>query len=546
MKTRTCFIGAFALVACLQFTLQTNASSQSTITILGSKTQVVQYDTGGTNPVKQYQRNIHYEVGRDTGYVQLNPRSRNDTWRTIVEFWLPGSGVIRGSTINNAILIVTVGGSTYNAKIVAIDTSQNMVSLENIWLNVGQSSTTYFNVPYGTLGQSFSSAQLKTAVQNHVYNGMFRVGIMSLSESQEGSATTASVNLQVNYTPPAGKISVQNSFGSGRLAVDADTNVTSGQQYTWSGGSQHILGAVDQEWPAASGKQRTFNDAADKGWKKIDASNPFPGITLTTSHSFTYTVIAGESATLEAQFKTGITVSGTMTIAGGTMYKIEAPATVNCLPGSKIVVNGALQAVGRSDAQIVFTSPTGESWQGIEFNGDGGSVNGSSLQYCDIKYATTPIKTTNKPNLYLYLVTVGNSNFYNGIDNAAMAFYNSSPVIYGVVITGNPDVYPSTNASWNGVRFAEGSRGEMSSTIVQNCGRGNGVVVQGHPVLSFSTTSSKTIIIMASCFRAAVALLCSITIPRQTAPDPTPALRSTMQALPLGTTYQPVTMWDSI
>lgn len=480
MKT-TAFIGYVAVSLLLAAVGTSSASAQITVTVLGSMTEVVQYDTGSAT--KFYQRNTTYAIGRDAGWVQSNPASRNDTWRSIVEFWLHGSGIVRGSTINSACLVVTIGGSTYNAKIVAIDSSQNMINLENIWLNVGQSSTTYFNVPYGTTSQQYCSSQLKTAVQNHVYNGTFRVGIMSLSESTNKSATTALVNLLVNYTPPPGKITVQNSFGGGKIKVDGDSTVESGRQFTWSAGSQHTLEALDQIWPASSGKNRTFDDRPDKGWQKKVGSNP-PEV-ITTSRSFTYTVQAGESATLEAQFKTSITVSGTLTIASGTLYTIEPNTTVNCEPGSKIVVNGSLQAVGKEGERIVFTSPNQQSWQGIEFNGDGGSVNGSSLQYCDIRYASLPIKTTNKPNLHINQVTIGNSSFYNGSDNAAMAFYNSLPSIRNVTINGQSN-------SWNGVRFAQGSRGSIWYSTIRQLGAGNGIVVQGnsYPQIMYSNIDS--------------------------------------------------------
>jgi hypothetical protein len=47
-----------------------------------------------------------------------------------------------------------------------------------------------------------------------------------------------------------------------------------------------------------------------------------------------------------------------------------------------------------------------------------------------------PIKATNTSNLTISNVTIGNSSFYNGSDNAAMAFYNSSPTISSVTING--------------------------------------------------------------------------------------------------------------
>ena len=469
MKTRICCGNALAFVVGLLMTYATSALSQVTVSSLGSKWTVVQYDTGSSN--KLYNAGFLYNIGRKDGFVKTDaPKSINDIFRTGFEFNLHGMGIMRGSTISSATLLVTVGGSTYNARIRALDSLQNMSNPTNLWDAIGNSQTTYFsNIPYGSNLREYASDPLKQAVANHVYNGTFKIAIMSQTENQNDTHTTAEVSLRVTYTLPPGKITVTNSFGGGNVKVHGTPNWIAPAQFTWQAGSQNPLEALDQEWPIGSGKQRTFDPAFDKGWHKIVGT----GRTVeSTSRFFTYTVMVGETATLEAQFKTSLTVSGTLTIASGTTYPIERGTTVNCLPGSKIVVNGSLQAVGTEDAPIVFTSPTGEYWQGIEFNGDGGSANGSALLYCTVKYASTPIKATNKPNLLLYRTTISNSNFSNGTDDAAMAFYNSSPQITAVTVSGQGN-------SSNGARFAARSRGSMNLSTIRQCGAGNGIVIQG-------------------------------------------------------------------
>jgi hypothetical protein len=88
-----------------------------------------------------------------------------------------------------------------------------------------------------------------------------------------------------------------------------------------------------------------------------------------------------------------------------------------------------------------------------------------------------PIKATNTSNLTISNVTIGNSSFYNGSDNAAMAFYNSSPTISSVTINGQSN-------SQNGVRFAEGSTGIIQYSTIQNCGAGNGIEFGGEYIFA--------------------------------------------------------------
>lgn len=108
-----------------------NVFSQTTITIPGYETQVVQYDTGSST--KFYNFDSFNDIGRQDEQMQkFSPKSKNDTWRTGIEFWLHGVGIIRGSTINDAKLIVTIGGTTHNAKIVALDSLQSMTDAQNL------------------------------------------------------------------------------------------------------------------------------------------------------------------------------------------------------------------------------------------------------------------------------------------------------------------------------------------------------------------------------------------------------------------------------
>ncbi|MGH2568509.1 MAG: hypothetical protein ACRDGA_09235, partial [Bacteroidota bacterium] len=160
---------------------------------------------------------------------------------------------------------------------------------------------------------------------------------------------------------------------------------------------------------------------------------------------------------------------GSFTVPVGATINVNAGATATFSSGVNITVNGKMIANGTSTQHISLTKSGTGNWQGITLN----SANGSSLQYCDFNYATIPIKATNTSNLTIGNVTIGNSNFYNGgVDDAAMAFYNSSPTINSVTINGQA-------GSKNGVRFASSSGGSIIGSTIQNCGAGNGIVVQG-------------------------------------------------------------------
>jgi len=98
----------------------------------------------------------------------------------------------------------------------------------------------------------------------------------------------------------------------------------------------------------------------------------------------------------------------------------------------------------------------------IEFNGDGGSTNGSTLNYCTFDHAHLPVMATNSKNLAISHCTFKNSDFY-GTDAAALRFYNSTPYL-------SYDTLAGQSNSWSGIRFASGSAGAISSSVIENLG----------------------------------------------------------------------------
>lgn len=178
-----------------------------------------------------------------------------------------------------------------------------------------------------------------------------------------------------------------------------------------------------------------------------------------------------------ARYRRDITIDQTYTIGSVTVLDINENDILTVNPGSKILVQGVLNIEGISSLHVPL-APTSGTWQGIEFS----NSQGSSIKYCDINYATMPILSSSS-NPVIQNTTIGNSSFYDGSHNAAMAFYNSSPTISYVTVNGQSN-------SWNGARFAQGSSGSITNSTIQSCGAGNGIVVEGN---STPTISNNTI-----------------------------------------------------
>lgn len=278
------------------------------------------------------------------------------------------------------------------------------------------------------------------------------------TQSSENSPVTitptTNATWQANFGAGTALVTVINSFGAGNVKVDGGT-YASGTQFGWSVGSQHTLEAITGQMATQNGLTYQYNYL---NWQKdsdpTDPTNP-------------KTISVGASSIYKANFDAQVNVNGTVTVGTATI----SASRVVFWPNAKLLVTGVLTAVGTPAQHIVFAPADGYSYyQGIEFSGHG--ADNSSLQYCDINYASMPIKATNTSNLTISNVAIANSNFYNGGDDAAMAFYNSSPTISSTMVNGRWD-------SWNGVRFASGSTGTLQGSYIQNCAMGNGIVIQG-------------------------------------------------------------------
>lgn len=251
------------------------------------------------------------------------------------------------------------------------------------------------------------------------------------------------------------------------------------------------------------------------------------GATTPNPQSFDLTITPYEVGTPEYQvrYSKSVVVEGTVTIAAGTTVVIDRSdqGSIVIYPGSKLRVEGVLKLKGTEAAPFIL-QPASGTWYGIEIIGS--QAGGSEIDYCNISGTTSPIKisnascvivdhvavsggtygveASNATNLNLQYVTVTGATYPLKMSNtggavldhvtisgsnwsdAAMQFYGSSPTITNSNITGTGQNYAS-----NGIRF-DGSNGSISNSTIQNCGAGNGIVIQNgsNPVISNVTVQN--------------------------------------------------------
>ncbi|HWP81785.1 MAG TPA: right-handed parallel beta-helix repeat-containing protein, partial [Bacteroidota bacterium] len=269
------------------------------------------------------------------------------------------------------------------------------------------------------------------------------------------------IELIINYHIPNYNVTVKNNYPGGSVYIDEvrhDNVPSEGVVNSWLGGTNHSVRAIDGQ--VVDGYTWNYGNWKNKDGQTV-ASTP------NTSYSFQVT----RDEILTASYTRQFVVSGTFTVGSGETRTFSPGDQIFFQPGAKLLVYGRLVANGTSSQRIAFTR-VGSSgdYQGIEFSGS----NNSSLQYCDITYATTPIKATNTSNLTIADCTIGNSAF--GFD-AAIALYGSTATISNTTITGIGWGY--STGFWNGIRFAQGSGGSVTNCLIQNVGYGNGIVIQG-------------------------------------------------------------------
>jgi len=214
-------------------------------------------------------------------------------------------------------------------------------------------------------------------------------------------------------------------------------------------------------WSASPSNSVTFQNATTPTTALVFNS---AGATVTTN--YIYSVVAS-NATLQAGT---YTFAGSLTINSGATLTLNSGTTLNFPSGASLVVNGALSANG-----VTFTQSTSNGWTGISLNHDG-----SSITNCTISYASSPLTITNVNTATISGCTINNSTFSS---TQAILVSNSTPIITSMYING---LTGATNSS-NGVRYTNGRGGTITESTIQNCGAGNGIIIQGNSIPTVSS-----------------------------------------------------------
>jgi len=97
---------------------------------------------------------------------------------------------------------------------------------------------------------------------------------------------------------------------------------------------------------------------------------------------------------VNADVLSNVTIINDITVANGAWLKIQQPGTqVKFNSGKKLTIDGKITAQGTTANRITFTrNGVSGNWGGIKIN-SGSSSNVSTLQRCDITYATSDVNS---------------------------------------------------------------------------------------------------------------------------------------------------------
>ena len=183
----------------------------------------------------------------------------------------------------------------YTMKIREYTEDPNFQSNEEIWNTVNAGTTYYGSVRYDIYDPLPDNEDLRNAVQNALTsNRIVRIGILSNKESTNGSdAFIFEAKLHIDYSKKI-SVTVENSFGKGKLKVD-DTQYSHGKTFTdWYEGDEHKFENWDQSYDGV-------NYVFQNKWTNVTTGQVYNGNPAFISFS--------ADATLRAEFKQKIHIT---------------------------------------------------------------------------------------------------------------------------------------------------------------------------------------------------------------------------------------------
>lgn len=232
----------------------------------------------------------------DVGYLDGSLNESKETYRTVLEFDLNWIDV--NARIDNAYLIISMNQyiySSYTMKIRKYMHNPDSQSEEEIWNSVNSSTTYYGSVRYDISDPLPENEDLKNAIDS-VLSGdkILRIGILSNKESSNQShASVFEAKLHIDYSRKI-SVTVQNSFGKGKIKVD-DTQYSHGKTFTdWYEGDEHKFENWDQSYDGV-------NYVFQNKWTNVTTGQVYNGNPAFISFS--------ADATLRAEFKQKIHIT---------------------------------------------------------------------------------------------------------------------------------------------------------------------------------------------------------------------------------------------
>ncbi|TAK61577.1 MAG: right-handed parallel beta-helix repeat-containing protein, partial [Bacteroidetes bacterium] len=204
-----------------------------------------------------------------------------------------------------------------------------------------------------------------------------------------------------------------------------------------------------------------------------------------------------------------VVVTGTVTVNSGVTLTIEPGVTVKFDPGTQLIIAGALNADGKSDSLITFTSNAGTpapgDWNSIEFQ-NGGNV-GSVFDYCVVEYAGSGANAANifyKTGAYSIAITncIVRYSFNHGInvrasspriahstfnDNAGFGIFTDLSLGYIV------DTCLIIRNTSGGVRVAVNSTTTVTGCVIDSNGTGIFIDASARPTIQYDTIRANNI-----------------------------------------------------
>lgn len=218
------------------------------------------YEERFTNQVTivKYKYKNYYYYDKINGVISIgyvdgslgNSDFSKEVYRTVLEFNI--SQIEDNARIDNAYLIISMNNyenGSYTMKIRQYTGDVNTQSNEDIWNTVNTGITYYGSVRYDVLYPLSNNNDLKESVINALNDDkIVRIGVLSNEESTNRSgALILDAELHIDYSKKI-SVTVQNSFGKGKLKVD-DTQYSNGKTFNdWYEGDEHKFENWDQTY----------------------------------------------------------------------------------------------------------------------------------------------------------------------------------------------------------------------------------------------------------------------------------------------------------